>query len=240
MNQAIYTNQKGQGLVEYALLLTAVALTAVGILSLLGVQVSDVFCQVSEGVSGENICNSVLFFDDFGQDLENWYLFDNDDKNWKTTNGNDPELCYSGRGSNGVLANDSEGADYAISVKANASANKDYGVYFRASENENGQIDGYTFEYEPGHQGGQFVMRKWVNGYAIWPPVATAPVPREYRGQNAERHIEINVTGNRFTATIDGEEVLVGQDDTYAEGSAGLYVSDNGRACFDDFTVESH
>lgn len=240
MKHSVLSNQRGQGLVEYALLISAAALTAVGILSLLGVQVRDVFCQVSEGIGGESLCSSVLFRDDFDNGSKNWHSPDGDNKNWSTTNGNNPELCHSGKGNTSLLANNSDGSDYTISVDANASASTGYGLNFRTSENENGQIEGYTFQYEPGRQGGQYVIRKWVNGYEIWPPIAAAPAPKEPRGQNVARHVELNVVDDRFTATIDGEEVLVGQDDSYQEGGTGLHVQGNGHTCFDNFTVTSH
>lgn len=240
MKQFRFTNQQGQGLPEYALLITAVALTVIGILSLLGVQVSDIFCQVAEGVGGESVCNSLLFFDDFSDGLLNWRSLNNDNKRWKPTNDDDPELCYRGKGNDQLLANGGEGSDYTVSVDADISGGNGYGVYFRASENENGQIQGYTFQYDPGYEGGQFIMRKWVNGYELWPPFAAAPAPEGYRWHNVERHVEVIADGDRFIATVDGEEVLIGQDDSYAEGGAGLRVWDSGRACFDNFTVESH
>ncbi len=240
MKQFRFTNQRGQGLPEYALLITAVALTVIGVLSLLGVQVSDIFCQVAEGVGGESVCNNLLFFDDFSNGLPNWRSLNNDDKKWKTTNGDDPELCFRGKGNDQLLANGSEGSDYTVSVDANITGGNGYGVYFHASENEKGQIEGYTFQYDPGYKGGQFIMRKWVNGYELWPPFATAPAPEGYRWHNVDRHVEVSVDGDQFIATIDGKEVLVGQDDSYAEGGAGLRVWSSGRACFDNFSVESH
>lgn len=239
MKHSLFTNQRGQGLPEYAVLIAAVALTAVAILSLLGIQVSDVFCQVTEGVGGKNVCSSLLFFDDFSDGFKNWRSLTNDDKKWKTTNGDDPELCYRGNGNDQLLANGSNGSDYTVSVDANITGGNGYGVYFRASENDNGQLEGYSFQYDPGYEGGQFIMRKWVNGYELWPPFATAPAPPGYRWHNTERHVEVAVEGDRFTAFVDGEQVLVGQDNSYPEGGAGLRVWNSGRACFDNFTVES-
>ena len=239
MKRFAFSDEHGQGLAEYGLLITAVALTAVGILSLLGVQVSDVVCQVAEGFGGESICSSLLFSDDFGGGSDNWRSLFRRDKNWTTTDGDDPELCYKGRGSDGLLANNSEGSDYIVSTDANLASGNGYGVYFRTSENEQGRIDGYTFQYDPGYRGGQFIMRKWVNGHELWPPFAAAPAPPGYDWHNVDRHVEIDVDGDVFTTTVDGEEVLVGQDDSYPEGGAGLRVWSGGQACFDDFSVRS-
>ena len=239
MKRFVFSDERGQGLAEYGLLITAVVLTAVGVLSLLGVQVSDVVCQVAEGFGSESICSSMLFSDDFGGGADRWHSLYRRDKNWITTDGDDPELCYKGRGSDGLLANNSDGSDYIVSTDANLTSGNGYGIYFHTNENEKGRINGYTFQYDPGYRGGQFVMRKWVNGYKLWPPFAAAPAPKGYDWHNVNRHVEIDVKGNVFTASVDGEEVLVGQDDSYLEGGAGLRVWNSGQACFDDFSVRS-
>lgn len=46
MNYQICKHEKGQGLVEYALLLTLVAVVVMAILAILGPQVGDVFSQI--------------------------------------------------------------------------------------------------------------------------------------------------------------------------------------------------
>ncbi|MBK7895403.1 MAG: DUF1080 domain-containing protein [Anaerolineaceae bacterium] len=231
--------EKGQGLAEYGLLITAVALGAVAILSLLGVQVSDVICRVVEGVGAESVCNNLLFFDDFSDDLENWRSFYRQDDNWQINDEENPQLCHVGDGGDFLLANESASDDYRIATKANITAGNGYGVLFRSSENENGRLEGYTFQYDPGYGGGQFIMRKWVNGYELYPPFAAARPPAGFKWHNQNRLVEIDVQGNTFTAFIDGEQVLVGQDDSYEEGGAGLRTWNGTQACFDNFSVQS-
>lgn len=239
MNRFAFSDEKGQGLAEYGLLLTAVALTAVGILSLLGVQVSDIVCQVAEGVGGEGVCDDTFFSDDFSQGISQWRSFYNQDKNWAVTEGNDPQLCHIGSSGDFLLANDSQADNYQISTNANLTSGNGYGVLFRASETDNGRLQGYTFQYDPGYGGGQFIMRKWVNGYELYPPFATAKAPDGFDWHDVDRQIEIDVQGDTFTTYIDGEKVLVGQDETYAEGGAGLRTWSGSQACFDDFTVKT-
>jgi len=233
------TNQRGQGLPEYALLLTAVALTIIGVLSLLGIQVSDMLCQVAEGIGAEAVCNNILFFDDFGQGDDQWRSFYGHDDNWTFTDGENPKLCHTGSGGDVLLANGSEASDYRITTDADLSTGNGYGVFFRTTKNEAGRIEGYTFQYDPGYEGGQFIMRKWVNGYELWPPFATAAPPAGFDWHNVDREIEVDVTGDTFTATVDGQKVLVGTDDSYPEGSAGIRTWGGSQACFDNFTVES-
>lgn len=239
MKYSIVTDQRGQGLAEYGLLLTAVALTAVGILSLLGVQVSDIFCQVADGLGGEGSCDSLLFFDDFGKGGAKWHSFYGHDDNWTFNDGDNPNLCHTGNGGDVILADGSDGSDYVISTDANLSSGNGYGLFFRTSQNDSGRIEGYTFQYDPGYGGGQFIMRKWVNGYELWPPFATAVAPPGYDWRNANRQVEVDVNGTMFTAKIDGEEILVGSDDSYTEGSAGLRAWSSSNACFDNFSVKS-
>lgn len=44
-------NEKGQGLVEYALILVLVAIVVIAILLLVGPQIANIFSQVTNGLS---------------------------------------------------------------------------------------------------------------------------------------------------------------------------------------------
>ena len=239
MKHSTFTHQRGQGIPEYALLIAAVGLTVIGIFSLLGIRVSDVYCQVAKGFGAEGRCSNLIFFDDFGSGGDNWYSFYGHDDNWAFNDGDDPNVCHTGEGGDVLLAEDSSGSDYNISTDANLSAGNGYGLFFRTTKNEAGRIEGYTFQYDPGYGGGQFIMRKWVNGYELWPPFAAARPADGFDWHNVDRKVEVDVEGDVFTAKVDGEEVLVGTDDSYPEGSAGIRAWSSSQACFDNFTVES-
>jgi len=45
--------QRGQGLIEYALIIVAIALLVIAVLTLVGKATSNAFCQVSSGLSGK-------------------------------------------------------------------------------------------------------------------------------------------------------------------------------------------
>ena len=51
MLQSFFAKEEGQGLVEYALILVLIAIVVIGILTLLGGRVSDVFGEINEGLS---------------------------------------------------------------------------------------------------------------------------------------------------------------------------------------------
>lgn len=234
-----FFNEEGQGLAEYSLLLTAVALATVGILSLLGVQVGDVMCQAVEGLGAEGVCDRAIFADAFGQGLDKWRSHHNHPDNWIISEDENPQLCHVGNGGDFLLAEGSQGNDYLISTKANLDSGNGYGIFLRGSENENGRLEGYTFQYDPGFRGGQFIMRKWVNGYELYPPFAAASPPNGFEWHDVDRQIEIDVVGDTFVAFVDGEKVLEAQDDSYPEGGVGLRTWNSGKVCFDDFTVTS-
>jgi len=223
--------ERGQSLVELALLLALVLLVAVGVLRLMGVSLGDVFCRVLAGLGGESDrCTSgILFYDDFSDDLSKWKI---PDGRWKQQDG---RLCIRGGGRAYTIG--AEGDDYTVSVDALLDKGWGYGVYFRTSFNDRGRLQGYIFQYDPGYGRGAFLFREWVNGYERRPFARSAP-PSGYQWKGVERHIEIVVQGDTFTAKVDGETVLIGQDDSYTSGEAGLRTwSGNTNACFDNFKV---
>ncbi len=51
MVRSFFAKEEGQGLVEYALILVLIAIVVIGILTLLGNRVSEVFSQINSGLS---------------------------------------------------------------------------------------------------------------------------------------------------------------------------------------------
>jgi pilus assembly protein Flp/PilA len=49
--RSFFTKEAGQGLVEYALILMLIAIVVIGILSLLGGKVSEVFSTINSGLN---------------------------------------------------------------------------------------------------------------------------------------------------------------------------------------------
>lgn len=48
----LWLREKGQGLVEYALILVLIAIVVIAVLTLLGTQVSTVFSQIASALGG--------------------------------------------------------------------------------------------------------------------------------------------------------------------------------------------
>lgn len=53
MLQSFFAKEEGQGLVEYALILVLIAIVVIGILTVLGGRVSEVFSEINSGLGGE-------------------------------------------------------------------------------------------------------------------------------------------------------------------------------------------
>ena len=51
MLHSFFAHEDGQGLVEYALILVLIAIVVIGILTLLGGKVSEVFSSINSGLS---------------------------------------------------------------------------------------------------------------------------------------------------------------------------------------------
>jgi pilus assembly protein Flp/PilA len=51
MVRSFFAHEDGQGLVEYALILVLIAIVVIGILTLLGGKVSQVFSSINSGLS---------------------------------------------------------------------------------------------------------------------------------------------------------------------------------------------
>ena len=229
-----HRHSQGQSLIELALILALIAAIAIGVLRLMGVRLVDVYCSVVTGIGVESsLCTAEsgpLFQDDFSGNLDDWDLFRGN--HWRQEDG---QLCARNGDHRGLVA-DSQASDSTISTNAILYRGQGYGIYFRASFDERDKLQGYIFQYDPGAGGGQFVFREYINGAERQPFASSAPPPG-FQWTGVTRHIEVVTSGSTFTAKVDGQVVLTGEDDSYTSGQAGLRTWANSDACFDDFTV---
>jgi Flp pilus assembly pilin Flp len=229
--------QHGQSNVEYAVIIALRAILVVIVLTLLGVNLTSVYCGVV-AVFGDTPprCETGLLLTDNFDDLDGWSFVQGN--GWENQDG---QLCVTQGGEHRGFTGDETWADYAVTVDQSELAQGDgYGVYFRASNEPN--INAYVFQYDPGYRGGPypngaFLIRTVVNG-GERSPIAVAAAPTDFEWNNVRRSIRIDVQGNTYTVFIDGTQVLQAQDDTYSEGRVGLRTWDGSRACFDDLSVQ--
>lgn len=238
MKSATQFMKTGQGVVEYALIVLLVALVIIVALQVQGITIAEVFCRVSDGITGGDTCRQTAVCSD---------SFSSDEGNWSTAKGDydirDDQLCLSG---NAMIFNqcseEMEPEDYVIIVEgATLFEGPGYGIYFRASNTTPDRYgytyqNGYTFQYDPGYGG--FVFEKWVRGNHIYPQLAKVR-NREYDFYHQPREIKIVVKGNTFSAYVDDELVLTATDDAFPEGDVGLRSYGTTQVCMDNFRVEA-
>jgi hypothetical protein len=226
-------HSKGQGLVEYVLLIGLLVIGTALVLQLSGVRLSDVYCRTARIFSGEDVCAAVKYAceDSFDAGLDGWTKGQGA---WQSKNGS---ACASGVGMIfDKCSADLKPKDYTVQVSgAHLMKGNGYGVFFRTTLNDKGQFNGYTFQYDPGYGGGAFIFRKWVDGREL-PPFAVAPA-KGYDWYGAPKDVAVSVQGNQFTAYIDGVPVLTASDSSYTQGGTGLRSWDSSQVCVDNFGI---
>jgi hypothetical protein len=223
---------RGQGLVEYVLILAMTVVGALIALQVTGYSVRDVYCAAARGLGATDVCagQQVYCEDDF-ENLDNWKT------NWGTFTNPDGQICTSGAAKNySTCSQDmSNMSDYSVYLTdAQLKKGNGYGVFFRGS-NLDGRTNGYIVQYDPGWAGGSVIIRKWIDGREL-EPFAVYRMPG-YSWYSAAHDMRVDVEGDTFTVYLDDQKILVGQDDTYSEGGIGLRSWDSTEVCLDGIKV---
>lgn len=225
--------EKGQGLVEYALLISLIALASLLALQVLGVSLGDVYCDVTAAINLTAACSPKAICEDSFESLENWKSY------YGTPVTGEGKVCLSkGVQMSNTCSMNAALKDYTVRLEdAYLYQGNGYGIFFRTTYNQKG-ANGYIFQYDPGLKA--FVIRKWVNGKEIWQPIAKTMIPKDYPIYNTPHTVEVQVEGNTFTVFLDGQQILQAIDDTYTEGGVGLRTWDNTQFCADQISVLSN
>lgn len=174
------------------------------------------------------------FFDDFGDSVVlGWTEVRG--RYWEIVDGRYRAGMPGRGGEHRSFSGDANWKDYTIDVKATLLQGQGYGVYFRATDPE--RADAYIFQYDPGYGRGAFLLRRITDGREA-SPFARAWAPQDFDWYGEERDIRIDVSGNAFTAYVDGEEVVSGTDEEYSHGGIGFRTWGSSVADFDDVTVD--
>jgi len=226
---------KAQGIVEYALIIALVAAVTFLSLEAAGVSVREVFCMVIDGLQFPSQYCSSSYCESSFDSLDGW--ISEAGYGWEIVDG---KLCNTSNPYRGYLYNqcsmENLPSDYTVHLDgATLDTGNGYGIFFRL-QNYDDSPNGYAFQYDPG-LGGAFVVRKWVNGYEINPPVVTSRV-KNYDWLDVSRDLEVQVKGDTFTAFVDGEQVLTFTDPNYVSGGVGFRTWDSPAVCFDDFSID--
>lgn len=222
----------GQGLTEYALILSLIVATVAAALQITGYSVRDVYCLAAESLGFSETCGveQVYCEDDFSS-LDNWQT------NWGNFSNSNNQLCTSGAAKNyNTCSQDMPNMeDYSITVTdAHLKRGNGYGVFFRGTKLD-GRTNGYIVQYDPGWRGGAIILRKWINGRELYPFASYRMPGYDWYGESHD--LRVDVRGDTFTVYLDNEKIIVAHDDTYSEGGIGLRSWDHTNVCIDGIQI---
>lgn len=230
--------KRGQGLVEYALLLAVVVLATALLLNITGVSINDIFCRVVGSLGGE-VCaetSCVLAFDDPAE-LDSWNARDVKNGNLIIENS---QLCNKGTQMNYFAACaeggfDGEGySDFTAildGIKINKydnDLNPGFDFVFRADDKGNGYWLSYSAKVN------RVIFWKQVSGVRIL--LDSAPVPAEW--VNEDLTFVLKVQGDTFSVYRDNQLILEVSDDTYDSGAFGWRNKPGSSTCIDGIVIQ--
>jgi hypothetical protein len=232
---------RAQGIVEYILLIALISLVAGLALDAAGVSIPELYDGAVSAIRGDE---TILITDtDCSQTMratQGWDAFK--DKSWRGgVEYQDVryQVCPQCGGTlPGFAGGDAVISLAGVNVKNVRNSWNGYGVVFHAKY-EKKKMNGYMFEIERQNknQPVQIYFSKWVKGKQIRPPLAVLNMTSTFDWENPPS-IQIQVEGNKFTALLDGRQVLQTSDGTYNEGGVGVFANPGTQMTFDDFTVQ--
>ncbi len=146
-------------------------------------------------------------------------------------------LALNRSGHHQSFSGDAAWTDYELTGKAKLNKGNGYGFYFRTDVSNPKKIDGYVLTYEPNNSRGSLVIRKVTNGRNSR-PIAKVKVGRK-GWVGTEKEFRVDVSGDTFTAYVDGEKMLTATDSTYSSGGVGLRSMNKSVTDFDDVKVKT-
>jgi Flp pilus assembly pilin Flp len=235
--------EHGQTILEVALLIAVLILVIISASPSLRNSVISVFVRTDQALGGEmegqpddsspptNTSPKVIWADEL-QNLSQWSVLQG---NWEASEG----FIRNTSNLEGRIMTNFSGEDFVVNIEsAHLLQGNGYGVWLRASNveavNQN-EINGYTFQYDPGFIGGEFIIRKWENGVEQEP---LARVSANDFNWNDPHSLRVVVKGDTFTVFVNDEETLSAQDSSYTSGYVGLRTWSNTRVEVSGFTIE--
>jgi len=160
--------RRGQGFVEYILLVLLLGIISASALKITGVDVGDLFTSVANTLSNKS---NTVFADTFS-DLSNWKSIFGPNR-WSVLDGN---LVTTSAGDQRIMETSNLPNDYVITTTAQLLSGGGYGIMFRLTPSGSSYA-GYSFQLDEGY-GNKFVLRKYsANGTEISTPIAVSNPP---------------------------------------------------------------
>lgn len=237
--------RKGQGIVEYAVILGLIALVVVLALGAMGISVGDVYAAIVKALGVEVDCKT-YYHSDFSTP-PSWTEIKNSFwGNYGHWQAKDGKLISPRSGA--MLLNNYSGSDYNISLNGIRLANKTaswngYGVMFRSSLDAKSRLNGYMFEFERRTVREPVTMyfSYWVGGkqVVLTPPGKMVIPPKS--GWDNPANLTISVQGNTFVASMNGKKIMEAADpkNLYTEGAVGVASNLGSSIVVDDMAVKT-
>ena len=224
--------ENGQALVEYIILLVLIMSVLLLALNLTGLSIKDLYCRTATQLGMQGVCDTAYCLDNF-DNINNWSLRGN--SGWEVVDG---RLCNTSSGEQQIfnLCSQKDIPDhYRIRLdNVVLDQGNGYGIFYNMQTTD--PAAGYAFQYDPGYGSGAFVVRKWVNGSEVNPPIMRKDVDMDWHDDEHDLTLEVN--GSQIRAYLDGELITEFEDETYTGGSSGIRTWDSTRVCLDSFTID--
>lgn len=153
---------------------------------------------------------------------------------WKVKKG---ALEPIGNGEHRLVFGDTSWTNYEATINATLTRGEGYGVYYRSDDEEN--ISGYVFQYDPGYGRGEFLVRKVLNGKEEG-PIQRAAIPESFPVYSQSHQITVSIENDRHIIKMDGGVIFDFQDSTFSSGMVGLRTWGKAKAYFEDVSVSEN
>jgi hypothetical protein len=148
-------------------------------------------------------------------DVEQWVVADDD---WELGNAL-PLVEVRGQGTlvmrradeRWALANLHVSDRYVVEVDLEFRSGPGFGVLFRAAVDADGRMSAYSFDVDPVHEGGGYLVRQWQADRELWNPIAHVPAA-DVTTLHGALTVRLTIEGDRLVAAVDGTEVLTVDD----------------------------
>ena len=106
-----------------------------------------------------------------------------------------------------ALADVSAATNFALEVDVDFRSGPGFGVLFCADIDDDGHMSGYSFDVDPIHEGGSYLVRQWHADRELWNPLARVPAhdPADMHGTLVLRVV---VVDDAMSASVNGDVVL--------------------------------
>jgi len=96
---------------------------------------------------------------------------------------------------------------FALEVDVDFRSGPGFGVLFCAGTDGDGHMSGYSFDVDPIHEGGSYLIRQWQADRELWNPIAHAPAV-DPTGMHGALMVRVVLLGDSVTASVNGTVVL--------------------------------